>query len=59
VPNGSPYYSTAAGLTKATLDDAIRDVKDSIKPNGQGPVPVTIIGRASMVDQISDFTGYA
>jgi hypothetical protein len=59
VPNTSPYYVSAAGLAKATLDDMIREVKDSIKPNGQGPVPVTIIGRASMVDQISDFTGYA
>lgn len=59
IPSGSPYYTSAAGLSKATLDDAIRDVKDAIKPNGQGPVPVTIAGRASMVDQISDFTGYA
>ena len=59
VPNSSPYYVSAAGLAKATLDDAIRDVKDAIKPNGLGPVPVTIIGRASMVDQISDFSGYA
>lgn len=59
VPVASPYYSTAAGLTKSALDDMIRDVKDAIKPNGQGPVPVTIIGRAAMVDQISDFTGFA
>jgi hypothetical protein len=59
VPSSSPYYVSGAGLTKANLDDAIREVKDAIKPNGQGPVPVTIIGRASMVDQISDFTGYA
>jgi hypothetical protein len=59
VPSSSAFYSTAAGLTKSALDDMIRDVKDAIKPNGMGPVPVTIIGRASMVDQISDFTGYA
>lgn len=55
VPNTSPYYVATAGLTKAQLDTAIRQVRDAIKPNGMGPVPVTIIGRASMVDQISDF----
>jgi hypothetical protein len=59
VPNSSPYYVSGAGLSKAALDTMIRDVKEAIKPNGMGPVPVTIIGRASMVDQISDFTGFA
>ena len=55
VPNTSPYYVASTGLTKAQLDTAIRQVRDAIKPNGMGPVPVTIIGRASMIDQISDF----
>lgn len=55
IPNTSPYYVATAGLTKTQVDTAIRQVKDAIKPNGQGPVPVTVIGRASMVDQISDF----
>lgn len=59
VPSGSPFHSSVAGLTAADLNTAIREVKDAIKPNGLGPVPVTIIGRASMVDQISDFAGYA
>lgn len=59
IPSGSPYYEAVSGLTAGTLNTAIREVKDAIKPNGMGPVPVTIIGRASMVDQISDFTGYA
>lgn len=59
VPSGSPYYESVAGLAASDLNAAIREVKDAIKPNGLGPVPVTIIGRASMVDQISDFTGYA
>lgn len=61
VPSSSPYYVNAAGtgLTKPVLDTALREVKDAIKPNGQGPTPVTIIGRAAGVDQISDFTGYA
>ena len=55
VPNTSPFYVATNGLAKGQLDAAIRQVKDAIKPNGQGPVPVTVIGRASMVDQISDF----
>lgn len=55
VPSSSPYYVATAGLTKDELDAGIREVKDAIKPNGLGPIPVTIIGRASMVDQISDF----
>jgi hypothetical protein len=55
VPPASPYYTATAGLTKPQLDTAIREVRDAIKPNGVGPIPVTIIGRASMVDQISDF----
>lgn len=55
VPNTSPYYVASAGLVKAEVDAAVRDVRDAIKPNGLGPVPVTIIGRASMVDKISDF----
>lgn len=61
VPSSSPFYVNAAGsgLTKPVLDEALREVKDAIKPNGQGPTPVTIIGRAAGVDQISDFAGYA
>jgi len=55
VPSGAPEYVTTNGLTKPELDAAIREVRDAIKPNGLGPVPVTIIGRASMVDQISEF----
>jgi hypothetical protein len=55
IPSGSPYYSAVTGLAKADVDTALRQVKDAIKPNGQGPTPVTIIGRASMIDQISDF----
>lgn len=59
VPNSSPFYVSGAGIDQAAVNDAIREVKDAIKPNGQGPIPVTIIGRASMVDQFSDFTGFA
>ena len=59
VPSGSPYYSSAAGLSKPTLDALISAVKDEVKPDGSSVPPVTIIGRASMVDQISDFTGFS
>jgi hypothetical protein len=55
-PQGSPSYVATAGLTKPEVDAAVREVRDAIKPTSTGPVPVTIIGRASMVDQISDFT---
>lgn len=55
VPSSSPYYVATAGLTKVELDTAIRQVRDAIRPNGLGPVPVTVIGRASMVEQINDF----
>lgn len=55
IPSSSPYYVNATtGLTKAALDQAIRDVRDSIRPDGAAVPPVTIIGRASMVDAISD-----
>lgn len=61
VPTASPFYVNAAatGLTPAVLNSAVSQVQDAIKPNGAGPVPVTILGRASGVDQISDFTGFA
>jgi hypothetical protein len=55
----SPYYSSGAGLDKATLDALIAEVKDEVKPDGATMPPVTIIGRAQMTDQINDFTGFA
>jgi hypothetical protein len=54
VPVGSPYYVTVPNLDKVTVDTALREVRDAIKPNGMGPVPVTIMGRAAVVDQVSD-----
>lgn len=61
VPSSSPYYvdATGTGLTAAVLNDALTAVEDAIKPNGLGPVPVTIFGRAAAVNEISDFTGFA
>jgi len=58
IPTGNPYYVATADLAKAELDAAIREVRDSIKPDGAGPVPVTILGRAAMLDKIQDFDGF-
>jgi hypothetical protein len=57
VPLASPYYVASAGLTSTELNDAIRDVGDSIKPSGAGRAPITVIGRAAMVDAVSDIIG--
>lgn len=54
IPSGSPYYVNSSGLTKAELDTALRQVRDAIRPDGVGPVPVTIIGRIAMIDKLSD-----
>ncbi len=61
VPSSSPYYvnATATGLTAAVLNDAITAVEDAVQPNGAGPNPITVIGRATGINAISDFTGYA
>lgn len=54
IPLASPYYVNATtGMTKVNLDDNLRAVRDAVKPvNGVNP-PVTIIGRAAMIDKIS------
>lgn len=54
VPSTSPYYVATAGLTKAELDTALREVVDAVKPNNGSMPPVTILGRAAMIDAISD-----
>ncbi len=56
IPSSSPYYvdASATGLTAPVLNTALRVVQDAIKPNGLGPVPVTILGRAAAVEQITD-----
>lgn len=53
VPSGSPYYVATPGLSKASLDNAIRDVQDATR-SGE----VVIVGRPTMVDQITDFQGF-
>jgi hypothetical protein len=55
IPPASPYYVNATtGMTKIQLDAALRGVRDAIRPDGTGPVPVTIIGRIAMIDKLSD-----
>jgi len=53
IPSTSPYYVSAAGVSKASVDAALTAVRDQSKTG-----EVVIVGRASMVDQIMDFTGY-
>lgn len=52
LPVGSPYQITTPGLSKASLDNAIRGVADTTSGD------VVIVGRPTMVDQISDFDGF-
>jgi hypothetical protein len=52
---GAPQYVSVNGLAKENVVDGIRTVRDAIKPNGVFNIPITIAGRATMVDQISDF----
>lgn len=55
IPVGSPYYATVPTLDKVTLDGALREVQDNVQPDGAGgQPPVTIVGRAAVVDQVSD-----
>ena len=60
IPTGSDYFddASATGLTPEVLNAAISGVEDAPRPDGVRPAPVTIIGRAAAVDQISDFSGY-
>jgi hypothetical protein len=59
VPAGSDYYVAANDFGKEELDAAIREVRDAIRPDGSGPVPVTILGRAGMLDKIQEIPGYS
>lgn len=56
IPSGNAYYQGVTGLAKSDLDTAVRNVRDAVKPDGTGAVPVTILGRATMVDLIAEFT---
>lgn len=50
IPSTSPYYFSGAGLSLAALNTALREVRDTTRNVGE----VTIIGRATMTDQIVD-----
>jgi hypothetical protein len=62
VPIGGTYSTTVAGLATAggqtALNASLAAVRDAVQPMGVGRLPVTIIGRTTMVDQISSFTGF-
>jgi hypothetical protein len=55
VPSAAPNYVATVGMTQTQTNDAIIEVRDAIKPNGVGPIPVTIIGRAAMINKVSNF----
>lgn len=62
VPEGSEYYEDASGatLTPAIVAKALASVRDVPQPSNQVlRRPATIVGRASAIDQIFDFPGYA
>lgn len=55
IPSTSAYYVNATtGLTKTILDTAVREVADTVKPNNGTMPPITILGRAAMIDKISN-----
>lgn len=54
IDGASPYYISGAGLSQSALNQAIREVRDESESG-----VVSIIGRSPMVDQITDFPGFA
>jgi hypothetical protein len=53
IPATSPFYVATPGVSKPAVDAAIRAVRDSSR-SGE----VVIVGRPTMVDQITDFDGF-
>lgn len=49
IPSSSPYYFSGSGLNLTTLNQALREVRDASRSR-----VVSIIGRATMTDQIMD-----
>lgn len=49
VPSGSPYYTSASGLSLTTLNTALTAVRDESRD-----FEVAIVGRSTMTDQIID-----
>lgn len=54
IDGASPYYISGAGLSQSALNQAIREVRDESESG-----VVSIMGRSPMVDQITDFPGFA
>ena len=54
IPSSSVNYVASTGLAKAEVDHAVRGVRDAVKPDGTGAIPVTILGRATMIDKLAD-----
>lgn len=59
VPNTSPYYTSASGISQASVDNGLIGVRDAIKPSFAGRAPVTIIGRAAVTNEIANYTGFS
>lgn len=53
IPSTSPYYIATPGVSKPAVDAAIRAVRDSSRTG-----ECVIVGRPTMVDQITDFDGF-
>ena len=49
IPNSSPYYSAASGVSLSAINTALRDVRDASRNFN-----VTILGRSTMTEQIMD-----
>jgi hypothetical protein len=62
VPTNGSYAVTVNGLAttggQTALNASLAAVRDAVQPMGVGRLPVTIIGRTTMVDQISSFSGF-
>lgn len=61
IPSSSEYYEDAsAGLDEGVLNPLISEVADTAPPSsGRLLMPLSIVGRASAIDQISDFNGFS
>jgi len=62
IPTSSPYFEDASvtGLTPQVLNPLLSEVADNPPAsNADFSLPLSIVGRAAAIDQISDFQGFA
>lgn len=59
IPSNSSFAVSASGISQASVDAALIGVKDAIKPSFQARLPITIIGRAAVTNEIANFTGFS